>query len=150
MVTIRRAEIADCPAMSAVRIASITALCGPDHGNDPAVIAAWVGNKSAEGFERLLKQPGVILLVAELEGAVVAVGGIAGDRVTLNYVDPAHRFAGISKALMVALEAELGQSGVHVARLESTATAMAFYRALGWIEVGPGTPDGGHPMEKRL
>lgn len=150
MLLVRPARDDDCAAMSAVRIASITQLCGPDHAGDPAAIAGWVANKSADAFRALLLRPEVQLRVAELDGVVVGVGAIAGDTITLNYVHPDFRFRGVSKALMSALETALAKRGVAVAQLNSTVTALSFYRALGWAEAGAGTPELGYPMFKRL
>jgi GNAT superfamily N-acetyltransferase len=149
-LTIRRAKRADCAAMNEIRAASITQLCTPDHGDDPDVLSMWVNNQSAETFQQLLERPDVVLLVGEFDGVAVAVGGINGDKVTLNYVHPDYRFRGISKALMAGLEGELVASGITLAYLDSTATALPFYRALDWVQTGSGDPDQGYPMEKRL
>lgn len=147
---IRRATHDDCAAMNEIRSTSITQLCAPDHGDDPETVSRWVGNQSVETFRQLLARPDVTLLVVECEGVVVAVGGINGDRVTLNYVHPDYRFRGISKALMAALESEMAASGVVRGRLDSTATARDFYRGIGWIDEAGGTPDAGYPMSKAL
>jgi GNAT superfamily N-acetyltransferase len=147
---IRPATEADCVAMSRVRSAAITQLCSADHGDDPDTVTAWVDRQSPETFRLLLWRPEVTLLVADLDGAVVGVAGFSGDKVTLNYVDPDHRFAGISKALMAALEAQMLVDGVSRGRLDSTATARDFYRAIGWIEQEGGTPEQGYPMSKLL
>ena len=147
---VRAATDGDCEAMSAVRAASITRLCSADHNDDPHVIAAWAGNQSPQTFRALLSRPDVSLIVAELDGAVVGVGGLSGEDIKLNYVDPDHQFQGISKALMAALEGQMAASGVVRARLYSTATARGFYRAIGWIDEDGATPESGYPMSKVL
>ena len=81
---------------------------------------------------------------------MAGLGAHAHDQVTLNYVHPAHRFAGVSKAIMAALERSMQDEGVVVGRLLSTATALPFYRAIGWLEVGSGTPGQGYPMQKQF
>lgn len=139
--------------MALVRARSIRMLCAPDHHNDEAIIAAWAGDGSPDKFIRILNAPDTSVLVAEREQAIVAVGALAADRVTLNYVDPDHRFLGISKAMMAALEQSLRRAGVHTAHLDSSATALAFYRSLGWIEGGEPARDysvDGYPMSKVL
>jgi GNAT superfamily N-acetyltransferase len=52
----------------------------------------------------------------------------------LNYVAPAARFRGVSKALVAALEATARNLGLAECRLESTQTALQFYRRLGYVD----------------
>ena len=136
--------------MSLLRQASIRELCSADHNNDPAAIESWVGEPSPAKFIRLLQRADVKLIVAELDGQIAGLAGLASDLVTLNYVHPVYRFRGVSKALMQALEARLVEQGIQLGRLYSTATALPFYRSIGWIEIGAGDAEVGYPMEKRL
>jgi GNAT superfamily N-acetyltransferase len=123
--------------MSAVLIASITDLCTADHGNDPAVIAAWTANKSPDPLAEMMAEPDARFFLAESDGRIGAVGCIVSDsQVGLLYVDPAARFAGLSTALLAAMEAEMRAAGTRAARLESTLTAHDFYRARGWEDDG--------------
>ena len=152
MITVRRARVEDAPAMSAVLIASITQLCELDHRNDPDLLAGWRENKSPERVAAWFNSPASTLLVAERSGEVAAVGGyFAADRVvSLNYVAPQHRFAGVSTALLAAIEAGLGPGE---ASLESTQTARRFYESRGWQVAGDLAPHrgiDGYPMRKVL
>ncbi|MBK8084454.1 MAG: GNAT family N-acetyltransferase [Devosia sp.] len=102
--------------MSALLIASITQLCTPDHRGDAGTIAAWTANKTPEGVAAMLADPATRLFVAERDGRIAAVGSVRDDcEVTLNYVHPAHRFAGVSRALLVAMESHMARQG-HRAR----------------------------------
>lgn len=137
MITIRRAAVADIPAMSEVLTRSITELCGLDHKNDPAAIAAWTANKTPEGVRRILENPDVQLFVAEHDGMVAAVGCVqGGNEIGLNYVHPEHRFQGVSRALLAAMEQAMRDYGFAEAKLKATETAHAFYRANGWHDAG--------------
>lgn len=154
-ILVRPAIAADVPGMSRVLIASITELCIPDHGQSPERLATWTANKTPEGVSAMLANPMLRMLVAELDGRVAAVGAVVpgNGEVSLNYVDPAARFRGVSKALLAALEAELRRHGVVEAQLTSTTTARAFYHAAGWSEdAAPVACMGGegHRMRKRL
>ena len=154
-IVVRPATEADVPDMSRVLIASIVELCDADHGHAPARLATWTANKTPEGVSAMLANPQLTLFVAEWEGRVAAVGAIvpAHGEVSLNYVDPAARFRGVSKALLATLEAELRRHGVVEAQLTSTATARAFYQGTGWAEAAaPVACMGGegHRMRKRL
>lgn len=147
MILIRNARRADAPAMSAVLIASITELCAADHDNDPDRLAEWLANKTPSGVAAWFDNPDNTLVVAERGGQIAAVGGFSASReITLNYIAPAHRFAGVSTALLEAMELELGPGE---ARLNSTATARHFYLGRGWTEAGP-RDIAGYPMRKLL
>lgn len=151
---VRPATEDDVPAMSAVLMASIIELCAADHGGDPAAIAAWTRNKSPAGVAAMLANADLSLLVVERDGQVAAVGAVTADgTISLNYVAPDARHAGISTALLAHLETMLTQRGHTEARLESTITARAFYQSRGWQADGPqasGRMVNGYPMRKRL
>ena len=132
MITIRLARLEDAEAMSAVLIASIAELCAADHGGDAAAIAEWTANKTPDGVREMMSNPDTQFLVAEHDGAIAAVGAYGERTVRLNYVSPAHRFAGVSKALLSAMERAIGPGE---ARLEATKTAQQFYRGAGWTAV---------------
>lgn len=140
--------------MSRVLTASITELCAADHQRDPAKLAAWTRNKNVEGVAAMLANPDMLVFVAERDGSVLAVGAVTrSGEIALNYVDPAARFLGISKAMLARLEAELGNLGFSEGRLEATATARRFYEHAGWIADGPqarGRMVNGYPMRKAL
>ena len=88
----------------------------------PQTIAPWFANASNT------------VLIAQRDGQVAAVGAYNASReIILNYVAPAHRFAGVSTALLAAIERLLGPGE---ARLNSTLTAQNFYRQRGWVETG--------------
>jgi GNAT superfamily N-acetyltransferase len=137
VIAVRRAEPADVEAMSAILTASITELCTRDHRNDPAAIAAWTANKTPAGVRAMLAAPGSAMFVAEHDGAPAAVGCVlGGNEIGLNYVHPAHRFQGVSRALLAAMEQFMREAGHTEGRLKSTETAHAFYRANGWQDAG--------------
>jgi GNAT superfamily N-acetyltransferase len=154
VITVRPAVAADVPAMSAVLIASITELCAADHRDNPAILARWLRNKTPEQVALMLSNPGAEFFVAEHDGQVAAVGCVnRPDEIGLNYVSPAHRFAGVSKALLAGMEEHLRGRGVSSAKLSSTTTAHRFYLAAGWRDAGACELDFGmtcQPMEKRL
>jgi GNAT superfamily N-acetyltransferase len=138
VILVRQAEAADVAAMSAVLTASIRDLCLADHGNRPEILKNWLANKSPEGVAKMLAKPNATLFVAEHDGTIAAVGAIAVDgAIGLNYVDPAFRFTGVSKALLAHMEAVLAKRGFAEGHLSSTRTAHRFYRDAGWLDDGP-------------
>ena len=150
---IEAARPADAAAIAQTLRASIGALCGADHAGDEETIARWCANKTEANMLRAIANPSAHVLVARVGMAIVGVGCWSGGEVLLNYVAPAHRFEGHSKALLRAMEQRLASDGIEVGRLSSTRTAHRFYLAMGWEDAGP--PDDmfglfGQPMEKRL
>jgi hypothetical protein len=91
------------------------------------------------------------MLVAERNAEIAGVGALNDRRmILLNYVSPRHRFVGVSKAMLAAMEAHLGPGLAH---LESSQTARQLYLATGWQESGPPEPHQfvpGYPMRKLL
>ena len=151
---IRDAAPADAAAACAVVRASITELCADDHGNDPAILARWLANKTPAEFLRWLR-PGNSVLVA-VEGArVVGVGAVTdAGHITLNYVAPSARFRGVSRAMLGALERRAAARGNAECTLSSTQTARRFYLSAGYTDQAQpellfGTASG-YPMAKRL
>jgi GNAT superfamily N-acetyltransferase len=138
-----RATEADVPAMSVLLTRSITDLCAPDHGNDPAAIAAWVANMTEAGVRRMLANADARMLIAFDGNVVVGVGCVVGgNEIALNYVHPEHRFKGVSSILLHTMERMIEVDGeVTEARLKSTRTAHRFYLERGWLDVGPPTTD---------
>lgn len=158
-VTIRRALPDDAAACAETIAASIGMLCKADHHGDPAILSRWLADKTPAGLAARIAGPGRVF-VAECRGAVVGVGEVEAaphppgtGRITLNYVAPAFRGQGISRALLAAMEADLRNLGRPEASLTATATARDFYLAHGWQVAAPprqGRWIVGHPMRKDL
>ena len=151
---VRDARPEEAAEIAALLRASIAGLCGADHRNDPAAIAAWTANKTPETVAAWIADPGQRLLVATCDGRLA---GAASARQTgellLLYVAPSATGRGCGSALLAATEAWARAAGAAAIRLESTTTARAFYRAHGYAEAG--TPvhrrgTGGFPMLKPL
>jgi GNAT superfamily N-acetyltransferase len=154
-VIVRDATPADAKAACEVLCASIAELCVPDHHNDPDILKRWLGNKTPEHFEAWLTDPGISVLVAAEDDAIIAVGSVRNDgEITLNYVAPAARFRGASTALLNALERRAAERGNSRCKLVSTETAHRFYRARGYADTG--APEGrfgtssSYPMSKKI
>ena len=134
---------------------SIVELCGADHNGDPALLAAWLDNKTPEVFAAWMRRTDASYLVATERGAIAAVGAVTdGGEILLNYVSPDARFRGASSALLAALEARAAGRGARQCTLISTETARRFYRARGFEETGAPVRkfgmDSGFPMAKAL
>lgn len=136
MVPIRKARLEDGEAAVSTLRRSITELCLADHGGDAGKLERWLSNKTVEHWATWIAREDAVLLLAVrgIEVAGVGAATFSGE-ILLNYVHPEARFAGVSKALLAALEAEVRQHGAHQCRPQSTITARPFYTALGYRPV---------------
>lgn len=154
MITIRAAMKGDANCMSRTLVSSISELCFADHRGDPKLLANWTANKTPENITGWIGNLRVSLFIAEIDGRCAGVGGISTDgEIILNYVDPEHRFCGVSSALLAHMETELQKLGFQEGRLTSTKTARRFYRDLRWVDVGNAETEmgiEGYPMKKKI
>jgi GNAT superfamily N-acetyltransferase len=154
-VEIRNATLEDADQACNVLRRSISQLCLADHGNDPAILNAWLANKKPEIVAAWISQQGNSLMLAVDGDAILGVGSVtdAGE-ITLNYVAPEARFCGVSRALLYALEARALERGNTRCRLTSTETAHRFYQSAGYRDDGaPGGKFGtrfAYPMSKEI
>ncbi len=152
---IRRAVPSDAAAACEIVRRSIIELCHEDHQGDEATLASWLSNKTPENFERWIGSEEHVALVAERESELVgfALLNLKGY-IALLYVSPDERFRGISKALLSALEEAAVLAGFREIRLESSATALRFYRRQGYSIIGPALKGFGitsaYPMSRRI
>ena len=131
---VREAQLDDAaPAMAIVR-RSIVRLCHLDHGGDRPTLEGWLANKTIENMEHWIQRPGTTVFVAERSGELAGVGAVTdqGD-ILLAYVDPGHRFQGVTKALVGRMEAHATAMRAERIQLTTTETARAFYLALGYV-----------------
>jgi GNAT superfamily N-acetyltransferase len=150
-VEIRPARPKEAEAVCDVLRRSITELCLADHGGDAAALEDWLANKTPENVRTWIGRPRQRLLVAVLDGRIAGCAcATESGAVVLNYVLPDFRFRGVSKALLAALEDYLAEAGNTASVLNSTATAVRFYREAGYVEAGPHGIPQGEDGERRM
>jgi GNAT superfamily N-acetyltransferase len=133
---LRVARPEDAEVACAVLRRSITECCPADHRNDPAILSAWLANKTPETVRSWFCSS-AHGIVAERGTQVVGVAMLNGSSmVTLNYLIPEARFLGMGKAMLEALEAEAVRRGGTELSLYSTATAHEFYARNGYRDTG--------------
>ncbi|MGB0504952.1 MAG: GNAT family N-acetyltransferase [Pikeienuella sp.] len=150
---IRVACAADAKRASTLLVRSITQLCHADHQGDVAEIDEWTANKTPANLRTWIDNPDLIFLVSEtLTGLAGLAAGDKTGAVHLNYVDPDHRFTGVSRALLSMLEAKMAAAGATNGQLTSTLTAKRFYLSQGWNSLPCDAPDTIHgaKMHKTL
>jgi GNAT superfamily N-acetyltransferase len=143
----------DAAAACEVLRRSISELCVADHGNDPAILARWLSNKTPESFRSWIRSGNSVLVAVKLDN-IVAVGSVTdAGQIDLNYVSPDARFQGCSRTLLRGLEARALERGNSRCMLNSTETARRFYKANGYVESGSPIRSFGvssYPMSKSL
>jgi len=131
----------------------------PYHPNDEAaLVALWLAcelvkpqNDPGKDIARKLRVNPEWFLVGEIGGRVVAavMAGYEGHRGWINYlaVDPAHRRAGLGRAMMAEAERLLRAAGCPKINLQvrtSNRDVIAFYQRIGFA------PDDVVSLGKRL
>ena len=130
---VRQAKTEDAVAACAVVRRSIAELCHADHRGDEILLAKWLSNKTVENVSRWIMQSHFV--VAEEARTILGVAAMNDSgKITLNYVSPDARFRGVSKALVQQLEAQARALGLSECMLETTQTALRFYRSLGYVK----------------
>src|SRR5476649_2776092 len=136
-VEIRVAASTDAFAACNVLRRSITECCVLDHRDDPAILGAWLGNKTPQMVANWFGSPTNYCLVAVSEGEVVGVALLTGaGKLALCYLLPEARAKGIGKALLARMEEQACGWGVKALQLHSTATGEGFFAGRGYIDAG--------------
>jgi GNAT superfamily N-acetyltransferase len=134
---------------------SITELCQADHRDNPALLAAWLANKTPDNVAAWIEANPTGFVVGVGPDGIVGVGSVTatGD-ILLNYVAPWARFRGVSKALLAAMEQRAARGGATECSLTSSTTAHDFYRRYGYQATGPAVPSFGgmlsFPMRRQI
>lgn len=153
-IHVRPAESQDAAAAIAAVRNSISQLCAADHRNDPATLAAWLRNKTADNFAAWIANPDNFCVVAKA-GIVAGVGLLhRSGEIRLFYLAPGCQRQGIGRALYQALESQARQWSLARLHLDSTDRARPFYEAMGYAAAGPAIERFGvlrcFPYEKSL
>lgn len=134
---IRLAASSDATAACNVLRRSILECCELDHQNDPAILQAWLGNKTPEMVASWFTSPTNFSIVAVDEGKVVGVALLTGaGKLALCYLLPEARSKGLGKALLSRVEEQACSWGVKALQLHSTATGEEFFARRGYLRSG--------------
>ena len=145
-VTIRKASSADVGIIHDIRRDAILGIESDDFG----IVErhAWADRRSPEFFARRVAAGEVVLAVSGSSG--LGWGSSSGNYISGVYVRSSSGRAGVGRALMSRLEADMVKRGHESATLDSSPHAVGFYIKLGYASVGPPDDDGALPMRKVL
>ena len=154
-ITVRPALDSDAVAACEVLRRSIRELCAADHGNDEAVLGAWLANKTPENIRVWITDAASFSVVAVEGSAVLGFALVGRDgEVQLCYLVPEVQYRGAGKRMLRALEDRAAQWGLPRVFLTSSVTAKAFYERNGYVQNGePKSVYGlraAYPMTKSL
>lgn len=127
-VRLRRARLADAPAIARVMRAAVRAAPGPYR---PAERAAW-GSLPALYHRWAMTAGGEDYVIAERNGRAVGYAALRGAEVTALFVLPRAAGAGIGAALLARLVARARAAGAGAVRVDAAAGAAPFYAAQGF------------------
>lgn len=150
---IAAAKVTEAQAACHVVRQSITHCCMPDHGGDPAILAAWLANKTPENLAAWIAGPGAAAWGAYRADVMVGFALRTHATLALCYVLPEALHQGLGRALLREAEADARQAGIGELALESTRTAQAFYVRNGYAPSGSARAWAGlqsQPMRKML
>jgi N-acetylglutamate synthase-like GNAT family acetyltransferase len=138
---IRQAAPVDASAACALLRRSIEVGCRADHEGKPAVLEAWLGNKTSANVASWFASPSNFAVVAEGEE-----GGLLGlclltqaGKIALCYVLPEALRGGVGRALLDAVEQQARTWNIKKLHLYSPPSASAFFERQGYINAGKDT-----------
>jgi len=132
---------------------SITHCCSLDHGHDPAILTAWLINKTPENLAAWMSAPDAAAWGAYRGDTMVGFALVARATLALCYVVPEAIHQGVGRALLRQAEGHARKVGLSALGLESTRTAEHFYRRNGYVPHGAVQTWAGlqaQPMRKAL
>ncbi len=136
-IEIRTATPNDAHDACRVLRRSITECCSLDHGDQPELLAGWLGNKTPDNVASWIASPSNYTLVALRDGELVGIALLTqAGKLSLCYVLPEALHLGIGKALLEGVERQACSWGISVLRLHSTASARDFYARNGYVLAG--------------
>ena len=131
------AEAGDACAVCNVLRRSIAECCVLDHHDDPAILGAWLGNKTPQMVASWFASSSNFSLIAVDAGEVVGVAVLTrAGKLALCHLLPEARGMGTGKALLARIEAQAAEWGIKVLQLYSTAGAEGFYAGHGYVRAG--------------
>jgi GNAT superfamily N-acetyltransferase len=145
-LTIRDASSADLGIIHDIRRDAILGIESGEFGMIER--EAWADRRSPEFFAGRVAAGGVVLAISGGRG--LGWGSSSRNYISGVYVRASSNRAGVGRAIMSRLEADIVTRGHESAALDSSPHAVGFYVKLGYVSVGPPDEEGALPMRKAL
>lgn len=137
-IVIRRARLADALKIKNTHVASIRDICSKDYTAEQ--IEAWSGHRKSEHYRKTMKSGG-IFYVASIGNRIAGFSCLLGNEIRAVYIHPLFLGKGLAKKLLTAVEKHARKNGIKTLKLDSTITALEFYKKHGYQIVK-------HPMHR--
>jgi ribosomal protein S18 acetylase RimI-like enzyme len=134
LLTVRRARLADAPAIAAILYETFESTWRPNI--TPAAAQAFRDEDRPGAY---VAERGPAFWVAERDGEVVGFVDWRDDFVDALHVRAGHARQGVGARLMDRAESQIAKAGFAAARLETdtfNTASRAFYAARGYVEAG--------------
>jgi GNAT superfamily N-acetyltransferase len=135
-IVIRPMRDEDVPVVHAIHERAVSMTCAPLLPE--AVVAAWLRDRTPEGYLRARDERGERFWIAEHRGLRAGFASWRGEWLMALFVDPDHQGNGIGRLLLDACDRDAADGGGKIARLDSTLNARDFYERLGFRVTGEG------------
>ena len=136
-IQIRRALPDDAPAACNLLRRSIEEGCRDEHRDQPAVLDAWLANKTPATVLGWFSSPTNCALIAESEGQLVGLALLTqAGKVALCYVLPDALRCGVGRALLTELETQARAWNIAKLFLHSPSGASTFFERHGYMNAG--------------
>jgi putative acetyltransferase len=136
-IEIRQALPSDAQAACQLLRRSIAEGCVPDHGENPGILEAWLGNKTPQNVSAWLGTSSNYTVVAERAGELVGLALLtAAGKVALCYVLPCAIRTGIGRAMLDSLERKARDWDIGKLHLQSPPSSSAFFERHGYTNAG--------------
>jgi GNAT superfamily N-acetyltransferase len=145
VIEIRRADLSDRVALSAIRRSAILELAVA--AMSPLQAEQWANRAAADRVTRTILHRDVWVAV---QGVPIGWVEVDEDRVAALYVAPHCSGRGVGTRLLLGAEAAMRDGGYANARVEASPNAPNFYLHRGYLSSEAHTADGALPLSKRL
>ncbi|QJE01681.1 GNAT family N-acetyltransferase [Massilia forsythiae] len=136
-IDIRQATPSDAAAACTVLRRSIEEGCKADHAQQPAILQAWLGNKTLQNVLAWFSSPSNYAVVAERDGELAGLALLTpAGKLALCYVVPEGLRAGVGRRLLEAVEREARSRNISKLHMHSPASASPFFERLGYVNAG--------------
>jgi N-acetylglutamate synthase-like GNAT family acetyltransferase len=136
-INIRTATPFDAEAACLLLRRSIRESCQEDHRRQPALLDAWLANKTPQTVAAWFATPSNYAPVAERNGELVGLALLnQAGKLALCYVLPEAQGTGVGRTLLEAIELQARAWNISKIFLHSTVTASGFFARQGFINAG--------------
>lgn len=136
-IDIRKAAPFDAASACSLLRRSIEQGCEADYRGRPAILDAWLGNKTLENVAAWFASATNFAIVAERDGQLLGMALLTqAGKLALCYVQPEAVRSGVGSAMLAAVEQQARAWEIRKLHLHSPASAAPFFARHGYTDAG--------------